>query len=78
MFFTYLLLAFMTLILCLGVLNLLLATIISDHTESKNEVTLSHLIFMAKYAIYFDFICHLVRSSLDSRLPSLATWIHGH
>ena len=73
-FFTYLLLAFMTLILCLGVLNLLLASIISDHTESKNEVTLSHLIFMAKYAIYLDFICHLVKS----RFPSFATWIEGH
>ena len=73
-FFTYLLLAFMTLILCLTVLNLLLATIISDHTERANEVTLSHLIFMAKYAIYLDFICCLVRRCL----PKFARWIEGH
>ena len=73
-FFTYLLLAFMTLILCLGVLNLLLATIISDHKESANEVTLSHLVFMAKYAIYLDYICQLVKPGF----PSFGNWIQGH
>ena len=73
-FFTYLLLAFMTMILCLGVLNLLLATIISDQKESANEVTLSHLIFMAKYAIYLDYIYHKARPCF----PSFAKRLQGH
>jgi hypothetical protein len=40
---------------CLRVLNLLLSTIILDHKESKKEVMLNNIIFMAKYAIWLDF-----------------------
>ena len=54
--FAYLLLALMVLLMCLCILNLLLSTIIKNHDESKAEVALINLIFMAKYAIWMDFV----------------------
>ena len=54
--FAYILLGLMVLLMCLGILNLLLSTIIKDHKESKAEVALINLIFMAKYAIWMDFV----------------------
>ena len=59
--FAYILLALMVLLLCLGLLNLLLSTIITDHNQSKEEVIIDHLIFMAKYAIWMDFSTKLVK-----------------
>ena len=54
--FAYLLLALMVLVMCLCILNLLLSTIIKNHDESKAEVALINVIFMAKYAIWMDFV----------------------
>ena len=64
----------MTMILSLGVLNPLLATIISDHNERANEVT---LVLMVKYAIYLDYI-HQKARTCCSCLPSFARKIQKH
>ena len=63
---TYILLIFMVFLVILGLLNLLLSTIIRSHYEGKTEVTLNKLIFMAKYAIWMDFI-----SGLTTCLPTI-------
>ena len=55
--FSYILLTLMVLLVMLGLLNLLLTTIIKDHKETKEEVILNNLIFMAQYAIYLE-DCH--------------------
>ena len=74
--FAYILLALMVLLLCLGLLNLLLSTIITDHKQSKDEVIIDHLIFMAKYAIWMDFstklakkicCCRILRTFIDNK-----------
>jgi hypothetical protein len=54
--FVYILLALMVFLIVLGVLNLLLSTIIKDQKVSEREVRLYNLMFMAKYAIWVDFI----------------------
>ena len=70
--FAYILLALMVLLLCLGLLNLLLSTIITDHSQSKEEVIIDHLIFMAKYAIWMDFstkhVCFCLKTIMDNRV----------
>ena len=55
--FSYILLTLMVLLVMLGLLNLLLTTLIKDHKETKDEVSLNHIIFMAQYAIYLE-DCH--------------------
>ena len=62
--FAYILIALMVLLLCLGLLNLLLSTIITDHDKSKEEVIIDHLIFMAKYAIWMDFSTKLIKKKI--------------
>ena len=55
--FSYVLLTLMLLLVMLGLLNLLLTTLIKDHIETKDEVSLNNIIFMAQYAIYLE-ACH--------------------
>ena len=55
--FSYILLTLMVLLVMLGLLNLLLTTLIKDHKETKDEVSLNSIIFMARYAIYLE-DCH--------------------
>ena len=64
--FAYLLLVLMVLLMCLCILNLLLSTIIKDHNESKAEVALINLIFMAKYAIWMDFVSAAIHKCSSS------------
>ena len=59
----------MVFLVSLGLLNLLLTTIITDHKTAKSEVTLNNLIFKAQYAILVDYtirkVCSWAPLSLD-------------
>ena len=52
--FAYILLTLMVLLVMLGLLNLLLSAIIKAEKETREEVRLNHIIFMAQYAIYLE------------------------